>query len=139
MTLKIINKQLLLVDEIFKIKRLEPYVISGNFPNYFLRYKNIKLSFNYPFSPPIFQFEIPFFHPNFNNVGMLDLPILNKDWCPAITIDMLLYTILSILDDPVCQEFKDCKFANEFAYEVWNDIKIFNEYLDEIWKDYNNS
>lgn len=145
MALKIINKQVLFVDKCFEIERLEPYIISGKFPNYFPRYSKANLLYNitfpsdYPFSPPIFQFTMPFLHPNFNNVGMLDLSILNKDWCPAITIDMLLYTILSILDDPIYPESNSCKFSDEFAAEMWNDIKFFNEYFDEMLKDFNNS
>lgn len=135
MALKNINKQLLFVDKCFNISRIDTYTISGCLPNNpNSRYKN-KLTFklifpkDYPFRPPTFLFDDILFHPNFKGLT-LKLPIVEDDWCPVININTLLYSILSIIDNPIFDN--SCKYGNEFAAEIWNDIDLFNQVINQV-------
>ena len=130
MALKIIEKQLKTIDNIFKLKREGDYFCIGEFPtkkgSRFEKFEalNFYLNFptNYPFSAPSISF-VPFiFHPNINNFSELVLQdFFKEDWCPAININSLLNTIWSIIDDPV----RDCP-VNELASEFWDDENEYN-------------
>jgi ubiquitin-protein ligase len=59
-----------------------------------------KFPTNYPFSPPKIRFATPIYHCNINNDGALCLDILKDQWSPAMTIGKVMYSILSLLQDP---------------------------------------
>ncbi|KAL8772630.1 MAG: hypothetical protein Q9209_002291 [Squamulea sp. 1 TL-2023] len=77
---------------------------------YFLA--NMKFPFNYPYSPPEFQFTHPLYHPNIYEDGKLCISILHapgddemsgelaaERWSPAQRVESVLLSIISLLDD----------------------------------------
>jgi len=56
----------------------------------------------YPFEPPRVTFRTPVFHPNVSTNGAICMDILkpNGAWSPLMTVDALLVSIQSLLDDP---------------------------------------
>lgn len=65
-----------------------------------LFYLNIFFPTDYPFKPPKVTFETKIFHPNVSEDGSICLDILKKEWSPVLTIDRVLLSICSLLDDP---------------------------------------
>ena len=62
---------------------------------------DIVFPIEYPFSPPRVIFRTPIFHPNIATNGAVCLDILKPGgWSPLITIESLLLSIQSLLDDP---------------------------------------
>ncbi|KAG7824723.1 hypothetical protein KL909_001945 [Ogataea angusta] len=72
----------------------------------------LKFPPNYPFSPPGFKFTPPIYHPNVYNDGRLCISILhesgndqndepdNETWSPAQSVESVLLSIISLLEDP---------------------------------------
>ncbi|ORY51398.1 hypothetical protein BCR33DRAFT_453855 [Rhizoclosmatium globosum] len=78
---------------------------------YFL--STIKFPTDYPFNPPTFTFNSPFFHPNVYSDGRLCISILHppgddptsgekaeERWNPTQTVESILLSIVSLLNDP---------------------------------------
>nr|XP_011462660.1 PREDICTED: ubiquitin-conjugating enzyme E2 11-like [Fragaria vesca subsp. vesca] len=62
---------------------------------------SIDLPDDYPTRPPIIKFLTKVYHPNIDENGNIYIDILEEDqWNPIQTIESLLLSICSLLDDP---------------------------------------
>ncbi|KAJ8327845.1 Ubiquitin-conjugating enzyme subunit, variant 3 [Batrachochytrium dendrobatidis] len=70
---------------------------------------------DYPFNPPSFKFNRPFFHPNVYSDGRICISILHppgddplsgekaeERWNPTQTVESILLSVVSLLNDPNC-------------------------------------
>jgi ubiquitin-conjugating enzyme E2 R len=84
---------------------------------YYGGYFKARMTFNnnYPYSPPDFKFLRPLYHPNVYTDGRLCISILHppgeddmsgelasERWSPAQSVESVLLSVLSLLDDPEC-------------------------------------
>lgn len=61
---------------------------------------DLKLSSRYPLEPPNVVFKTRIFHPNVNDRGDICLDVLNTQWSPALSLQKVLLSVLSLLTDP---------------------------------------
>jgi ubiquitin-conjugating enzyme E2 D/E len=60
---------------------------------------SIKFTTEYPFEPPKISFKTKFIHTNVSNGGIC-LDILREQWTPQYTLDRILISLISLLDEP---------------------------------------
>lgn len=75
---------------------------------------NILFPLEYPFKPPKINFDTKVYHPNINSTGIICMDILKDNWSPLMTINKLLLSICSLLNDPNPNDPLEPEIANEF-------------------------
>ncbi|EXC16958.1 Ubiquitin-conjugating enzyme E2 5A [Morus notabilis] len=65
---------------------------------------SIELPYDYPFKPPKIIFQTKVLHPNIDADGTIHIDILGNIWSPACTIEKMLLSLCSFLDDPNAED-----------------------------------
>lgn len=76
---------------------------------------HIHLLSNWPAKPPVCRFLTPVYHLNIAASGEIHVDILRDQWCPALTIEKILYSLASLLDEPWPSKHPDTAQAVLFA------------------------
>ncbi|KAF2013435.1 UBC-like protein, partial [Aaosphaeria arxii CBS 175.79] len=87
---------------------------------------------DHPFKPLSCRMLTKIYHPNFNAKGEVCLDILDTRWTPVITLDMMLLSMISVLDDPGL----DDPLVPEIAQTYVKDRKTYEENARAYTKKY---
>ena len=76
----------------------------------------INITDEYPFEPPKIKFLTRIWHPNISSVtGCICIDILKKDkWSPALSLESVIISIKSLLNEPVPTDPQDAVVATQF-------------------------
>lgn len=83
----------------------------------------IKIPKMYPFSPPSVTFVTPMYHPNIDQQGNICLDILKGSWSASLTLEKVLHSISSLLNDPN----PDDPLRSDVARVYKNDRETYNK------------
>ncbi len=92
----------------------------------------LDISNNYPMNPPKLHFTTKIWHPNFDTDGEICLDILKHNWTPALSIEKVLISVISLLNDP--NPHSPLNF--EAGQEYIKNTKQYNEHVKEWVKQY---
>jgi len=85
---------------------------------------DIRVSHDYPYTPPKIRFETKIWHPNISSqTGAICLDVLGKEWSPALTIRTALLSIQALLSSPEPSDPQDAEVAGMYL----RDKALFNQ------------
>jgi ubiquitin-conjugating enzyme E2 D/E len=82
-----------------------------------------QFNIEHPFKPPLVQFLTRIYHPNIDHEGKICTDILADSWAPWLVLSQILYSILSIMSDPTC----DDPLVPEIAATYVQDRDLYDE------------
>lgn len=77
----------------------------------------------YPFSPPTVIFVTHIYHPNIDTSGNICLDILKSSWSASLTLEKVMLSIQSLLNDPN----PDDPLRGDVARQYKTDRRAYNE------------
>jgi ubiquitin-protein ligase len=90
---------------------------------------NLSIPCNYPVKPPKFRFKTEIFHPNISKNGDIYIDILQDQWNEVMSIEKILISIRSLLNEPNVYSPANPEAAllykehrNEFYQRIHDDI-----------------
>lgn len=93
-----------------------PYA-GGTFP------VEVQFTGHHPFKPPKITFKTKVYHPNIDSEGQMVLDIFQGNWSPALTVEKLLLSIVSVLYDPMLDHPVDRHIARLYK----SNIELYEE------------
>ena len=85
-----------------------------------------------PFKSPKFYFKTKIFHPNIDQYGLVSVDKLQDNWSPALTLNIIIIYIQSLLDDPNPDDFVNEEAAKLYKGNRLEYEKTVRKYTSEF-------
>lgn len=85
----------------------------------------------WPFQPPQMKFLTKVYHPNINSSGTICLNILKHEWSASLSLENVLLSISSLLEDPNPNDPLDSSVATVYKTDKDKFIKTAQEWTDK--------